>query len=214
MSPPPATAVTVWFDAVEPVAAPACEPPSAQAARLAAGHADALAALYRQHHETVRAFARRLLGDAHHAEDLVHEVFLAVPAAFRVYRAEAAIPTLLLSIAVNKAKHHVRGAIRARRAFARLGEQPRSATASAPDAESERRELCDELQRALDRLPIDQRVVVVLCAVEERTAREVAGIVGAPENTVRTRLFHAMRKLREMMAPAGREAFGVERRAP
>ena len=42
-------------------------------------------------------------------------------------------------------------------------------------------------------------MVVVLCAIEERTATEVAEIVGAPENTVRTRLFHAKRKLREIM---------------
>jgi RNA polymerase sigma-70 factor (ECF subfamily) len=56
------------------------------------------------------------------------------------------------------------------------------------------------LERALDALPIDQRVVVVLCEVEGRTSGEVARIVGAPETTVRTRLFHARRKLGALLA--------------
>ena len=53
------------------------------------------------------------------------------------------------------------------------------------------------------RLPIEQRVAFVLCEVEERTSREVAEIVGAPEATVRTRLFHAKRKLREELSKRG-----------
>jgi RNA polymerase sigma-70 factor (ECF subfamily) len=166
---------------------------------VADGDARALATLYRQHHESVRAFARRLLGNASIAEDLVHDVFLAAPAAFRGYRGDSEVRTFLLSVAVNKAKHHLRAAARLRRAMERLGDQPSRARSETPDEAAERRQLCEELQRALDALPIEQRVVVVLCAVEERTAAEASAIVGAPENTVRTRLFHAKRKLRELM---------------
>jgi RNA polymerase sigma-70 factor (ECF subfamily) len=167
--------------------------------RVADGDAHALAALYRLHHEAVRAFARRLLGNASIAEDLVHDVFVAAPAAFRGYRGDSEVRTFLLSVAVNKAKHHLRAASRLRRAMDRLGGEPVPPAADTPDRAAERRELCEELQRALDALPIEQRVVVVLCAVEERTAAEASEIVGAPENTVRTRLFHAKRKLRELM---------------
>jgi RNA polymerase sigma-70 factor (ECF subfamily) len=172
---------------------------SALVGRVADGDAQALASLYRQHHEAVRAFARRYIGNASIAEDLVHDVFLAAPAAFRGYRGDSEVRTFLLSIAVNKARHHLRAASRYRRAVERLGGEPAPAPAATPDEISERRELCDELQRALDQLPDEQRVVVVLCAVEERTAKEASEIVGAPENTVRTRLFHAKRKLRELM---------------
>jgi RNA polymerase sigma-70 factor, ECF subfamily len=196
---PPGNTTTLWFDAVQDAVE---QSGSGFIDRLRAGDAGALAQLYRLHHEAVRAFARRLLGDPHVAEDLVHDVFLAAPAAFRGYRRDADVRTFLVSIAVNKARHHVRAAIRARRMLERLADEPRPATPTAPDRESERRELCEELQRALDDLPIEQRVVVVLCSVEERTASEVAAIVGAPENTVRTRLFHAMRKLREKMGGA------------
>jgi RNA polymerase sigma-70 factor (ECF subfamily) len=167
--------------------------------RVAEGDAQALALLYRQHHEAVRAFARRLLGNASLAEDLVHDVFLAAPAAFGGYRGHSGVRTFLISIAVNKAKHYLRAASRFRRAVERLGSEPGPEPAAPPDEARERRELCDELQRALDQLPVEQRVVVILCAVEERTAREAAEIVGAPENTIRTRLFHAKRRLRELM---------------
>lgn len=199
MTMPSAETTAVWFEPVEDAVQ---QPARSVVGGVTEGDPSALALLYRQHHEAVRAFACRLLGDAALAEDLVHDVFLAAPRAFRSYRRDAEVRTLLLSIAVNKAKHHLRAAVRARRMLVRLTEEPLPAATSAPDEESERRELCRELQNALDRLPIDQRVVVVLCAVEERTAGEVAAIVGAPENTVRTRLFHAMRKLREMMGVA------------
>ena len=166
---------------------------------VADGDTRALATLYRQHHQAVRAFARRLLGDASIAEDLVHDVFLAAPAAFRGYRGDSEVRTFLLSVAVNKAKHHLRAAARLRRAMDRLGEEPTPNRAPAPDEAAERRQLAEELQRALDALPLEQRVVLVLCAIEERSAAEASAIVGAPENTVRTRLFHAKRKLRELM---------------
>jgi RNA polymerase sigma-70 factor (ECF subfamily) len=167
--------------------------------RVADGDAQALAVLYRQHHEVVRAFARRLVGNAAIAEDLVHDVFVAAPAAFRGFRRESEVRTFLISMAVNRAKQHVRGAGRFRRAMERLGDEPAPPPVATPDEASERRELCGELQRALDQLSLEHRVVVILCAVEERTAGEAARIVGVPENTIRTRLFHAKRKLREIM---------------
>ena len=189
-------AAAVWS---EPVQRALEGSPDMLVAQVRDGDARALETLYRRHHEAVRAFARRLLGDATVAEDLVHDVFVAAPAAFRRYRSDAEVRTFLISIAVNHAKHHVRAAIRARRMLERLAAEPRATAAGPPDDGWERRELCDELQRALDELPVEQRVVVVLCAVEERTAAEVAAIVGAPENTVRTRLFHGRRKLRELL---------------
>jgi RNA polymerase sigma-70 factor (ECF subfamily) len=195
----PGRLAAVWSDAVQRVAEGSS---NSLVDRLKQGDATALTFLYREHHKAVRAFARRLLGDPTIAEDLVHDVFLAAPDAFRLYRRDAELRTFLISIAVNKAKHHVRAAMRARRMLEKLAKEPMRPRVESPDEEWERRELCAELQRALDELPIEQRVVIVLCAVEERTAAEVASIVGAPENTVRTRLFHAKRKLRESMGRA------------
>jgi RNA polymerase sigma-70 factor (ECF subfamily) len=69
---------------------------------VARGDSEALRALYRRHHVAVRAFAARLLGDEHSAEDLVHDVFVALPRAIKGFRAEAALEGYLIGIAANR----------------------------------------------------------------------------------------------------------------
>jgi RNA polymerase sigma-70 factor, ECF subfamily len=168
-------------------------------ARLRAGDLSALGEAYDAHHVHVRAFARRLLGDEGAAEDLVQETFLTLPRAVARFRGESSLRTFLVSIAVRHVSHHVRAAARRRLAMARLAREPH-VSRPAPDEDMERRRLAAALLRALDTLPVDQRVAVVLCEVEGRTSAEAARIVGAPEATVRTRLFHAKRKLAVLLA--------------
>lgn len=168
-------------------------------ARLRAGELGALGEAYDAHHVQVRAFAQRLLGDVAAAEDLVQETFLALPGAVRGFRGDSSLATFVLSVAVNHARHHVRAAVRRRAAHARFAAQP-IGNAADPEQAAAQRELADVLSHALDCLPVEQRVALVLCEVEERTAAEAAIIVGAPEATVRTRIFHGKRKLRELLA--------------
>jgi RNA polymerase sigma-70 factor (ECF subfamily) len=167
--------------------------------RLRAGQMEALGAAYDAHHVHVRAFAQRMLGDLGAAEDLVQETFLALPRAIGRFRGDSSLRTFLISIAVNHVRHHVRAAARRRGAAARFGREPES-TRSDPAEAVARAQLAATLMRALDALPVDQRVAIVLCEIEERTSAEAARIVGAPEATVRTRVFHAKRKLAEALA--------------
>ncbi|MBN2193872.1 MAG: RNA polymerase sigma factor [Polyangiaceae bacterium] len=171
--------------------------------RLQRADPAAVGEAYDAHHAAVRAFAKRLVGDPTAAEDLVHEVFVTLPQAMRRYRGDATLRTFLISIAVNHARHHVRGAARRRAAMDRLATEPSHALTGDPETDARRRELVSALAHALDQLPLDQRVAFVLCEVEERTSREVSEIVGVPEATVRTRLFHAKRKLRATLEQAG-----------
>lgn len=171
--------------------------------RLRRAEPSAVAEVYDAHHVAVRAFAKRLLGDAASAEDLLHEVFVSLPQAARKFRGDSALRTFLISIAVNHARHFVRAAQRRRRAMSAYGETNMHETARDPEHEARRKELVDLLTRALDTLPLEQRVAFVLCEVEERTSREAAEIVGAPEATLRTRLFHAKKKLRLALESEG-----------
>jgi len=170
--------------------------------RLQRADPSAVAEVYDAHHAAVRAFAKRLLGDVASAEDLVHEVFVSLPKAARRFRGESALRTFLISIAVNHARHHVRAALRRRRAISAYGDT-KSHESTDPEREARRKELAELLTRALDTLPLDQRVAFVLCEVEERSSREAAEIVGAPEATLRTRLFHAKKKLRLALESEG-----------
>lgn len=171
-------------------------------ARLALGDRAAVAEAYDAHHSAVRAFAKRLVGETAAAEDLVHEVFVVLPRAIRGYRGDASLRTFLISVAVNHARHHVRAAARRRYAMERYEREP-SRPVNDPEQMTGRRELAQALERCLDALPLDQRVAFVLCEVEERSSTEVAAIVGAPEGTVRTRLFHAKKKLRSLLEQEG-----------
>ena len=169
--------------------------------RLRRGEAAALAEAYDEHHDHVRVFARRLVGDSAGAEDLVQDTFLALPLAMRSFRGDASLRTFLIGIATNHARHYVRAAMRRRAAHARSREE--AAPTPTADEQTHRRELAEALTRALDELSFDQRVAIILCEVEERTSAEAARIVGAPEATVRTRIFHAKKRLRELLESRG-----------
>lgn len=171
-------------------------------ARVERGEPAAVGQIYDEHHEAVRAFATRLVGEPASAEDLVHEVFVSLPQAMRGFRGESSIRTFLISIAVNHARHFVRSAARRRTALDKLSLEPPPSSPN-PERDYRRRQLADALTRALDALPLDQRVAFVLCDVEERSSSQVARIVGAPEGTVRTRLFHARKKLRAQLEKEG-----------
>ena len=177
---------------------PGADAGSALHARLTAGEPAAIDEAYRLHHAALRAFANRFLGDASLAEDLVHDVFVILPGAIRRFRGDSTLRTFLIGIAIKRGHKHLRAAGRRRAALARFAEQP-VADAPRPDAAVARAELAALLYRALDRLPRDQCAAFVLCEIEQRTAGEAAEIVGAPEATMRTRLFHARKKLRALL---------------
>jgi RNA polymerase sigma-70 factor, ECF subfamily len=168
--------------------------------RLSAGEDSALREVYCLHHEGVRVFANRLVNDVAAAEDLVHEVFVALPRAVRRFRKEVPLRQFLIAMAVNHARHHLRAAVRRRRAQHRLAHHPVPAVVT-PERIVENRQLSRALVAALDRLPLDQRVAFVLCEVEERSSSEAARIVGTTDGNVRARLHHARRALRQLLAP-------------
>lgn len=174
------------------------EDQSAVVEALRLGDLNALAAAFDRWHQRVRVLARRLLSDDAAAEDVVQEVFTALPHAIRRFRGEVTLETFLLAIAVKRARHHRRAAARRQRALTRLAfEEPRGPRD--PEQDAYRRELGLRLRGALDRLPLPQRVAFVLCVVEELSSAQAAQIAAVPEATMRTRLFHARRRLRGLL---------------
>lgn len=170
---------------------------------LRRGEARAIGEVYDDHHQALRAFAVRLLGDEAQAEDLVHEVFVSLPKSIASFRGESPLRTFLMGVAVNHARHHVRSSARRRSLAERAQQEPPPTTSATPEQELETRSLLSLIDAALDELPLEQRVAFVLCDVEERSSQEAATIVNAPEATVRTRLRQARLKLREVLQQAG-----------
>jgi RNA polymerase sigma-70 factor, ECF subfamily len=197
------TAVSPSASAAMRLQGPAAEPqPAAEdlVPRLVRGDRNAVDEAYRTYHAAVRGLARRLLGDSAAAEDIVHETFVTLPKAIRKFRGESSFRSFLLGVAVNHSRRHIRSVMRRRRAMERLAARDAvSPTSVDGHAEVVRRQLADRLTLALDQLSFDQREAFVLCEVEQRTSVEVSEILGSPEGTIRTRVFHARRKLREVL---------------
>ena len=168
-------------------------------AALGDGDLAALAAAFDRWHQRVRVLARRLLSDAAAAEDVVQDVFTVLPRAIRRFRGDADLETFLLGIAVKRVRRHRRAAQRRLRALERLHAFDLRGPVD-PEQDTYRRQLGARLAAALDELPLPQRVAFVLCEVEELTSVQAAVIADAPEATIRTRLFHARRRLRDLLA--------------
>jgi RNA polymerase sigma-70 factor (ECF subfamily) len=175
-------------------------------ARLRRRERTAIGEAYAAHHVAVRSFARRLVGDEGAAEDIVHDVFVRLPDVVARYRGDSALRGFLIGVAANRARHHIRGAMRRRQAMERLAtREDERAPTSDPGQVAMRRRLAGRLSAALDELPLDQRVAFVLCEVEQRTAVEAAAILDVPDGTIRSRLFHARKRLRELLAAEVRD---------
>jgi RNA polymerase sigma-70 factor (ECF subfamily) len=167
--------------------------------RLRRGDLEAIADAYDAHHVALCSFASRLLCDDHTAEDLVQDVFVILPRVAHKLDQGKSLRAFLLGIAANRARHHLRNRARRRRFTERLGREPMPSSET-PENVSQRRVLAARLERALELLTLDHRVTFILKEIEGCEAREVSEILGIPEATVRTRVFHAKKRLRQALS--------------
>lgn len=153
--------------------------------------------LYSEHAERLFAFFAYRTGDRALAEDLLGDVFERVLRARRPFDARrGSEQTWLYAIALNRLRDHVRHADAERRALDRLDEAPEEVTA-AGETLGER----DELHRALAALSATERETIALRFGADLTAPQIAQVAGQPLTTIEGRLYRALRKLRDDLAP-------------
>src|SRR5947207_1182552 len=171
--------------------------------RCAAGDESACADLVAEHQRMVVQLAMNLLGDRDEALDLSQEVFLRVFRTIHRFRGQSALRTWIYRIAVNQARNKHRFWRRRHRAdqvsldehVAAHGEFL-SGGESTPDRILAQKELAQQLQTALDRLPFDQRIAIVLREVDGLSYEEIAFSLGVAVGTVKSRLTRARQALR------------------
>lgn len=140
----------------------------------------------------LRRYARALVGDRNSADDLVQDTLERAWAKLHLYRRGTDLRAWLFTVMHNV---HV-NRIRATRASDPLDdEMPELAQ---PDTQPDAL-LVRDLDRAIARLPADQRAVLLLVTLEEMSYEEVARTLGIPIGTVMSRLSRAREKLRAMM---------------
>lgn len=172
--------------------------------RIARGDEVAMAELYRAYARRVYAYALNHLHDPDLAEEVAADTLYEVWRRPDAWRGEARFSTWLIGIA----RHKWIDALRSRAApMDDLDDLAETLPDPAPDAFDR---LCDARRRAavsncLARLPRHQRDAIHLVLYQGMTMAEVARIQGIPENTAKTRVFHARRAIERCMRDA-REA--------
>jgi RNA polymerase sigma-70 factor, ECF subfamily len=170
-------------------------------ARIRAGDQLALQTLYGRHHVKVFRFALRLLRDEPAAEDVVSEVFIDVWRNATNFEGRSEASTWLLAIARNKAFSLLR-----RKRDVGLDEEAAAAIeddADDPEVTLQKKSKGEALRACLSQLSPQHREVVDLVYYHDKSIEDVALIVGVPEGTVKTRVFHARKRLAELAKAAG-----------
>jgi RNA polymerase sigma-70 factor (ECF subfamily) len=165
--------------------------------RIAGGDRLAMRVLFGRHHLRVHRFVCGMLRDGGGADDVLDDVFFEVWQQAGRFDGHPSVSTWILGMARHKA----------------LGARPRR-SAAAPDAavakdghgpaigaqEASRDAV---LQRCIGALSNEHRGVTDLVYYHEKTVEDVAQIMGAPANTIKMRMYHARRKLSELLLAAG-----------
>jgi RNA polymerase sigma-70 factor (ECF subfamily) len=154
--------------------------------------------LVRLNTRTVFQIALSVVGNAADAEDVTQDAFIRAYVKFESLNEPQRFRAWVCRIARHVALNHIRSATRFRKREERGHDD---ATASVDVEEvAEVRDFQRRLRAAIDRLPARLRDVVLLCAIEELEPTEVAGILGIPAGTVRSRLHAGRKHLLRMMS--------------
>lgn len=185
--------------------------------RYKTGEVRAFELLLTRHRKPIFNFLMRSLGNAAQAEDLLQEVFLRVIKGADAYQKQAKFTTWLYTIARNlcvdaarRGKHRKVQSLDApmnaeEKDGATLLDRVQDGSAG-PDHRVLGKELSGQLYAAIDKLSEEQREVFLMREFHDMPFKEIAEVVGCPENTVKSRMRYALEKLRQELTQYARVA--------
>ena len=168
-------------------------------------------AYYREHYRRVHGLCRRMLGQAADAEDATQEVFMRGYRSFGRYRSQDPFGPWINAIATNYCIDVLRGNKRVRDLFNAEAEPEESASpldnGSAPLIRSED---ADAVNRAVEALPEQYRLPIVLAYYSDASYDEIADALGITRNHVGVLLLRGRKKLRAQLADLETDRTGME----
>jgi RNA polymerase sigma-70 factor (ECF subfamily) len=168
---------------------------------IAGGSRSAMHTLYARHNVRVYRFVLRMLRDTSAAEDLVSQVFLDVWRTASQFEGRSQVSTWLLSIARFKALTALR-----QRKYEDIDQDDVmeiADQADTPEASLDRSRTSAILRACVAKLSPAHREIVNLVYYHEKSVEEVAGLIGIPASTVKTRMFYARKQLADLLKTAG-----------
>ena len=173
--------------------------------QIAGGDRLAMRNLYLRHERRVFRFVQRMLGDRWVAEEVLSEVFFDVWKNAEQFQGRSSVSTWLLGIARHKALTAAAAKCRPFESLdgaAAINVADPTADQDAAMLEYERSVI---LRRCLEALSSDHREMIDLVYYQEMTIRQIADLLAIPENTVKTRMFYARKRLAALVEAAGSE---------
>lgn len=150
-------------------------------------------AIYEAHAQSIYYLALRLLGDPTQAEDATHDVFLKAYRKMNQFRGDSAVRTWLYRIAINHCRnllqtwHHRHMVTNADDAIWETS----SVATDNPLRVLETKELGQRIQKTLEALPEEYRLLLLLVADEKLSYQDVAALTGQTADAVRGKLHRA-----------------------
>ena len=167
--------------------------------QIAGGDKRGLETLYSRHSDRTFKFLMRLTANRSAAEDLTHDVFLEIWKSAKRFEGRSSVATWILSIARYKA-------LDARRKQRTLTEHDLPARAEpSPEMTAMQVSSSDTMRECLTALSEEHREIIDLVYYHEKSVKEASEILDIPEATVKTRMFYARKKLKEMLLALGDE---------
>ena len=154
---------------------------------VARGDRDAFDQLFRRYHPQLFRFAFRLTSSYGLSEEVANDVLVAVWQSAASFRGESRVSTWIFGIAYRCS---LKGLRRSKYKSVPLSEKDLIDAQSGTNIERE-----DWVDRAIDGLPAKQKLTVMLVYFAGLTCEETAAATDVPVGTVRTRMFHARKKL-------------------
>jgi RNA polymerase sigma-70 factor (ECF subfamily) len=164
-------------------------------ARVIAGDRLAGRTLYDAHAPRVYSLAYRLSGDTEKAREFTQDTFIRAFSRLSQFRGDAAFSTWLHRIVVTIVSNARRSEVRFAREVAL--DEAHSIEVTAPQADPDLREC---IARAVHDLSEVYRTTLIMHDIEGYTHAEIAGILGVPEGTCKSRLSAARAQLRNALA--------------
>jgi RNA polymerase sigma-70 factor (ECF subfamily) len=159
----------------------------------------AFEALYRRYHPRIGRFLHRMLRPAHLIEEVLDDTLMVVWNHAERYNGQSKVSTWIFAIAYRKALKALASHDEPMEASADEDPTPADET-TGPESRVSRAQLRMALDTALRTLSVDQRAAVELTYFHGFSYPEIAHIVDCPTDTVKTRMFHARRRLKTAFA--------------
>lgn len=169
--------------------------------RIAKQDQTAIEVLFGRYQVRVFRFVLRLVRSEAVAEELTNEVFMEVWRNAARFEGRSSLSSWMLGIAHNRAISSLR-----KRREAELDDETAGTIADDSDNPEVAAQKTDKgalLRACMERLSDEHKTIVDLVYYHEMSIAEVADVVGIPQNTVKTRMFYARKKLSEFLKEAG-----------